>query len=77
MSRRITLRCAWCKKRFTVDIKGRPPKYCRRAHRQRMYEAIRRDPMRYAKMLAARDLAAARKGRRAQLRLVKTKPLAP
>jgi hypothetical protein len=37
-----------------------------------MYEARCRDPRLYAKMLLDRDLAAARRGRRAQLRLVKT-----
>ncbi len=75
MSRRVKRRCAWCKRTFTVEVTGRPPKYCRRAHRQRMYEARCRNPHLYAKMLLDRDLAAVRKNTRAKLRLVKTQPV--
>lgn len=33
-------RCAWCGERFAVTAgPGRRPKYCRRSHRQRAYEA--------------------------------------
>ena len=33
-------RCAWCGERFEVPAgPGRRPKYCRRSHRQRAYEA--------------------------------------
>ena len=30
-------RCAYCKKAFTPRKRGRPPKYCCAAHRQRAY----------------------------------------
>lgn len=36
-------RCEWCGSEFVVPQRiGRPPKYCRRSHRQRHYEARRR-----------------------------------
>ncbi len=31
--------CAWCGRSFEWEGVGRPPKYCRRSHRQRHYEA--------------------------------------
>jgi hypothetical protein len=35
-------RCEWCGEEFTLPAgPGRPPKYCRRSHRQRHYEARR------------------------------------
>ena len=37
-----TKRCEWCGAEFAVGGRtGRPPKYCRRSHRQRHYEARR------------------------------------
>ena len=37
-----TKRCEWCGAEFAVGGRtGRPPKYCRRSHRQRHYEAKR------------------------------------
>ncbi len=37
------LRCAWCGERFEWNRgPGRPPRYCRRSHRQRHFEARRR-----------------------------------
>ena len=35
-------RCKWCGAEFAIGGRtGRPPKYCRRSHRQRHYEAKR------------------------------------
>lgn len=31
--------CDWCGRPFEWEGVGRPPKYCRRSHRQRHYEA--------------------------------------
>lgn len=40
MTKSSTLRCAWCGDRFKPPGgPGRPPKYCRRSHRQRAYES--------------------------------------
>lgn len=37
-----TLRCEWCGVEFAGEGgPGRPPRYCRRSHRQRAYEARR------------------------------------
>ena len=37
-----TLRCEWCGGEFRAPTgPGRPPRYCRRSHRQRAYEARR------------------------------------
>ena len=37
-----TKRCEWCGAEFAIGGRtGRPPKYCRRSHRQRHYEAKR------------------------------------
>lgn len=34
------MRCAWCGERFAINPgPGRRPRYCRRSHRQRAYEA--------------------------------------
>lgn len=42
MTKTSKLRCAWCGGRFAVTKgPGRPPKYCRRSHRQRAYESRR------------------------------------
>ena len=41
ISTRLT-RCEWCGGEFTAPRgPGRPPRYCRRSHRQRAYEARR------------------------------------
>jgi hypothetical protein len=34
-------KCAYCKTRFTIPERGRPPSYCCRGHRQRAYEQRR------------------------------------
>lgn len=40
MTKSNVVRCAWCGERFAVPVgPGRRPKYCRRSHRQRAYEA--------------------------------------
>lgn len=40
MTKSSTARCLWCGERFaTTGGPGRRPKYCRRSHRQRAYEA--------------------------------------
>lgn len=42
MTKSIKRRCAWCGGSFAVAAgPGRPPKYCRRSHRQRAYESKR------------------------------------
>ena len=42
MTQSSPIRCGWCGERFPVPGgPGRPPKYCRRSHRQRAYEARR------------------------------------
>lgn len=40
MTKSSTARCLWCGERFAIaGGPGRRPKYCRRSHRQRAYEA--------------------------------------
>lgn len=40
MTKSSTARCLWCGERFALaGGPGRKPKYCRRSHRQRAYEA--------------------------------------
>lgn len=42
MIRSTASRCAWCGQKFaSPGGPGRPPKYCRRSHRQRAYESRR------------------------------------
>jgi hypothetical protein len=42
MTKRPTVRCAWCGERFAISAgPGRRPRYCRRSHRQRAYESRR------------------------------------
>lgn len=42
MTQSATARCAWCGERFAISPgPGRRPRYCRRSHRQRAYEARR------------------------------------
>ncbi|WP_431831482.1 HNH endonuclease signature motif containing protein [Corynebacterium pseudodiphtheriticum] len=33
------MRCKWCGKEIPRNKRGRPPKYCSRAHKQRAYES--------------------------------------
>lgn len=42
MTKQSNRRCAWCGTSFQLEGgPGRPPRFCRRSHRQRAYEARR------------------------------------
>jgi hypothetical protein len=49
-------RCKYCKKAFTPKKRGRPPKYCCAAHRQRAYVMWPPEQARRMSLLLGRDI---------------------